>query len=89
MIGTSLHVRIVAGAYGVARVTLRRSKPTRYARTWDARMPFDVPLTRLDPAIGAALARAERPGAAAASAELARLAHENLADLAGRALAPR
>ena len=35
MIGTSLHVRIVAAAYGVPRVTMRRAKPTRYAARWD------------------------------------------------------
>ena len=35
VIGTSLHVRIVAAAYGVPRVSLAKPKPTRYARLWD------------------------------------------------------
>ena len=43
-IGTSLHVRIVAAAFGVPRVSLPKPKPTRYARQWDPDMPFDVSL---------------------------------------------
>ena len=85
VVGTSLHVRIVAAAYGVPRVTLTRWKPTQYARTWDDVMPFDVGIDRLDDAIDAALVR--RGDAAARSEELARLAHEHLGELAGRVLA--
>ena len=82
VIGTSLHVRIVASAYGVPRVTLAKRKPTEYARTWDSDMPFDVSLAGLDHAIEAAVARAGRPESAARSDELARRAHEHLAELA-------
>ena len=82
VIGTSLHVRIVASAYGVPRVTLAKRKPTEYARTWDSDMPFDVSLAGLDHAIEAAVARAGRPESAARSDELARRAHEHLAGLA-------
>ena len=37
VVGTSLHVRIVAAAYGVPRVSLSKPKPTRYAKLWDPR----------------------------------------------------
>ena len=41
-IGTSLHGRIVAGAFGVPRVSLENQKVHRYATTWDADYPSDV-----------------------------------------------
>ncbi|MGH3487187.1 MAG: polysaccharide pyruvyl transferase family protein [Actinopolymorphaceae bacterium] len=78
VIGTSLHVRIIACAYGIPRVTLSRTKPTRYARVWDPEMPFDVSLAGLDAAVGAALEAAERPEVLARSRELSQLAHDNL-----------
>jgi polysaccharide pyruvyl transferase WcaK-like protein len=87
VVGTSLHVRIIAAAYGVPRVTLSRHKPTQYARTWDPEMPFDVGLDDLDDAVDAALASAGRAHVAARSEELSRLAHEHLGELAGRVLA--
>jgi hypothetical protein len=83
-ISSSLHVRIVASAYGVPRISLAKRKPTVYARTWDAEMPFGVTLDGLDRAIGHALALRDDPRERARSADLSRLAHENLADLAGR-----
>jgi polysaccharide pyruvyl transferase len=86
VVGTSLHVRIIACAYGLPRVTLSRYKPTKYALTWDPDMPFDVPVEGLDAAIEAALASAERPEVAARSAELSRRAHEHLTDLADRVM---
>ena len=46
VVGTSLHVRLIAATDGIPRVTLARWKPTRYARAWDADMPFDVGLDR-------------------------------------------
>ena len=60
VIGTSLHARIVAAAYGVPRVSLAKPKPTRYAKHWDPDMPFDVTLEGLDAAIAAAIQRAGR-----------------------------
>ena len=84
VIGTSLHVRIVAAAYGVPRVSLAKPKPTRYARLWDPGMPFGVALGELDAAVEAALARASRPEAAEHAERLALAAHENLEQLARR-----
>jgi hypothetical protein len=86
VIGTSLHVRIIACAYGIPRVTLSRTKPTRYARVWDPHMPFDVSLAGLDAAVGAAMEAAERPEVIARSRELSQLAHDNLSDFAGQVM---
>ena len=86
VVASSLHVRIVAAAFGIGRVSLSRPKTTRYARTWDADMPFDVGPDGLDAAVARALARAEEPEAAAHAAGLSRLAHERLNALAHRAL---
>ena len=87
MVGTSLHVRIIAAAYGVPRVTLARWKPTQYARAWDPDMPFDVGLRELDGAVEAAIAAGRRSDVAERSAALAWRAHEHQAALARRVLA--
>ena len=87
VVGSSLHVRIVASAYGVPRVSLRRSKPTRYARTWDPDMPYGVSLPALDAAAGAAMTAAERPEVAVRSAALVERAHRHLTSLAADVLA--
>ena len=86
VVASSLHVRIVAAAFGIGRVSLARPKTTRYARTWDADMPFDVGPDGLDAAVARAIARAEEPEAATHAAGLSRLAHERLNALAHRAL---
>ena len=62
VIGTSLHVRIIAAAYGLPRVTLRRAKPAKYATHWDDKMPFNVRVNELDDAVGAALAAGRAAG---------------------------
>jgi len=82
VIGTSLHARIVAAAYGVPRVSLAKPKPTRYAKHWDPEMPFDVTLEGLDAAIAAAIRRADEPAAVEHAERLALAAHENLERLA-------
>lgn len=41
-IGTSLHGRIIAGAFGVPRVSLQNQKVHRYATTWDDDYPSNV-----------------------------------------------
>ncbi len=84
VIGTSLHVRIVAAAYGLPRITIRRAKPTRYATQWDDLMPFDVRGAQLEEAIGAALAAGRRPEVRAASEQLSRAADDNLRAIVGR-----
>lgn len=76
VIASSLHVRIIAAAHAVPRISLARHKVTRYAETWDPEMPYDVTLDRLDAALAAA-ARA-RPDAD----HLARLANDQLRTLA-------
>ncbi len=77
-IGTSLHVRIVAAAYGVPRVSLAKPKLTRYARQWDPDMPYDVALDDLDAAVEAAVLRARRADAIAHAEGLALAAHQQL-----------
>jgi hypothetical protein len=84
VIGTSLHVRIVAAAYGLPRVTMRRTKPTRYAAHWDDQMPFDVRIGDFDDAIGAALAAGTRADVRAGSERLSRLADDNVRAIAER-----
>jgi len=84
VVGTSLHVRIIAAAYGLPRITLRRVKPARYATHWDDQMPFNVKINELDDAVGAALAAADRPEVRAGSDELSRLADENVRAIAAR-----
>ena len=84
VIGTSLHVRIVAAAYALPRITLRRVKPARYAAHWDDLMPFNVRLHQLDDALGAALAAAERSEVRAAAGELSRLADDNVRAIVDR-----
>jgi hypothetical protein len=82
VIGTSLHVRIVAAAYGVPRVTMRRVKPTRYAAHWDELMPYDVRIVDLDDALAAALAAGRRSEVRAASERLSTLADDNVRGIA-------
>lgn len=87
VVGTSLHIRVIASAYGVARVSLARPKVSAYAADWDPDMPYGVGLADLDAAIARALAVAERPESAAASRALSRRVHDELADLATEVLA--
>jgi Polysaccharide pyruvyl transferase len=82
VIGTSLHARVVAAAYGVPRVSLAKPKPTRYAKEWDPAMPYDVALDDLDAAIEAAISRAGRREAVAHAERLAVAAHDHLSELA-------
>lgn len=84
VIGTSLHVRIIAAAYGVPRVTLWRVKPAQYAAAWDDQMPYNVRMAELEDAIGAAFAAGERPEVRQASEELNRLADANVRAIADR-----
>jgi hypothetical protein len=92
VIGTSLHVRVIACAYGIPRVSLAKPKPTHYARQWDPGMPYGIRPPALDAAVRAALLRADDPAAADHSARLARRADAHLSQLArivARTTAPR
>lgn len=86
VIATSLHVRIVACAYDVPRVSLARPKPTKYARTWDPEMPYGVAFDELDAAVEKALELGVDPDVRARSARLSDLVDQNLRDLADRVL---
>lgn len=84
VIGTSLHVRIVAAAYGLPRLTMRRAKPTRYATHWDHQMPFGVRIDDFEDAVGAALAAGARAEVRHESDRLSRLADDNVRAIAAR-----
>lgn len=84
VIGTSLHVRIVAASYGLPRLTMRRTKPTRYATHWDDQMPFDVRIDDFEDAVGAALAAGARAEVRRESDRLSRLADDNVRAIAER-----
>lgn len=53
-IGSSLHARIVASAYGIPRLSWARPKLRDYCRDWDAHMPIDTTLDNLYSRIEAA-----------------------------------
>lgn len=82
VISSSLHLRIIAAAYGLPRLTLKRVKPTNYAAHWDPLMPYHVPSGELDDAVAAALAAAGRADVRAASDRLVRLADDNARGIA-------
>lgn len=92
VVGTSLHLRITAAAYGVPRVSLAHAKAPRhrrvgrYAESWDPEMPYDVSLAGLDEAVAAALARRHDGRDREHCARLTELAHANTEDLARTAL---
>ncbi|HEY8584501.1 MAG TPA: polysaccharide pyruvyl transferase family protein [Capillimicrobium sp.] len=86
VVGSSLHVRIIASAYGVPRVSLARPKVSGYARTWDPAMPHDVAPAALDRAIAQALHLGRAPEARRHAAELAERADAHLRRIAARAL---
>lgn len=89
VIGSSLHVRIVSAAYHVPRLTFTRAKPAAYAAHWDPAMPYNVELPDLERAVGIALDLGSRDETVAASTELTRLAHENVARIAEQVLAAK
>lgn len=55
-LGSSLHGRIVAYAYGVPRISLRKGKLDTYAKTWDPDSPWGVTPDSLPAAVRAAFA---------------------------------
>jgi hypothetical protein len=71
-IGSSLHGRILACAYGTKRLSIAKPKVDVYAETWDVDFPFGVEPATLPTAVSAALAHEPDPAHAAALAEDAR-----------------
>ena len=87
VIATSLHMRIVASAYNVPRVTFATTaswKVNRYAELWDNAMPFNVPLTRLERALRKAFRLADDPAVRSTSNNLASMADHNLKSIIRR-----
>lgn len=87
VVGDEQHTRILAAAYDVPRLTLATPyspKATRYHRTWDPRLPLEVPFDELDDAVAAALTAAADPSVVERARELSRLADDNLKDLAAQ-----
>lgn len=74
-IGSSLHGRVVASAYGLPRVSLTNAKVAAYAATWDPVMPADVPVAEAPAALDAAVTLAQLPEADVGS-RLAELAED-------------
>ncbi|MBQ3357330.1 MAG: polysaccharide pyruvyl transferase family protein [Microbacterium sp.] len=71
-IGSSLHGRILACAYGTKRLSIAKPKVDVYAETWDADFPFGVEPSGLPAAVTAALEREPDAAHAAALADSAR-----------------
>lgn len=51
VVGTSLHVRIVASSYGIPRISLKNGKVAQYASDWDNDWPFDIDPLRISQAL--------------------------------------
>lgn len=85
-IGTSLHGRIIAGSYGLPRLSLSKSwktanpreKTAVYAETWDQAMPYAVTLDQIPAAFAQARSSRVKRRAADAGRELAWTAHKNM-----------
>lgn len=86
VIGSSLHMRIIAASYGVPRVSLARPKVDAYAAHWDGDMPYGATPETLDDAIAGALARGRTAAAHEHAAALTDRAHEHLTRLSRRVL---
>lgn len=76
--GTSLHLRIVANSYQIPRVNFTNEKVEKYARFWDPDMPYGIPVSEFDEAVGVALSKENDRDINAQSERLTRLAHENM-----------
>lgn len=75
-VGSSLHGRIVAAAYGVPRVSLAGIKLDQYATAWDADMPYGVTPAGVDAAVTAALSDEVASRAGGATLRLTAMADE-------------
>lgn len=86
VVGTSLHLRIVASSYHIPRVNFENAKVDRYAAFWDAQMPYGVTLPKFDEAVRVALSKEGDGEVIAQSNHLSKLAQENMEFLVERAL---
>ncbi|MBM6621187.1 polysaccharide pyruvyl transferase family protein [Micrococcaceae bacterium RIT802] len=90
-IGTSLHGRIIAGSYGLPRVSLSKSwktadlreKTAVYAATWDDAMPHAVALEQIPTAFAQSTSSRLKSRAAETGRELAWAAHRNMVQTVG------
>lgn len=71
-IGSSLHGRILACAYGTKRLSIAKPKVDVYAETWDSEFPFGIEPSSLPAAVREALDREPDAAHAAALADSAR-----------------
>lgn len=70
-IGSSLHGRIIAGSFGLPRVSLENQKVSSYAATWDSAFPTEVSFESLPAAVAEAITAAQLPRNAQDSRDLA------------------
>lgn len=71
-IGSSLHGRIIACAYGTRRISIEKPKVDVYARTWDPEFPLAIGPETLASAVTQALTQAHDPALSTALADQAR-----------------
>jgi hypothetical protein len=82
-LGSSLHGRIVAAAYGVPRISFAKPKVDAYAADWDSGMPYAVTPDLLPTAVARILGSDGQPATSAA-----RAAADNIQRLLKRLDAP-
>jgi len=83
-IGSSLHGRIIASAYGVPRISFAKPKVDAYAADWDGKMPYGVTPDLLPTAVARLLGSPIVADGSAASA-----AESNVSALLRHLAAPR
>lgn len=81
-VGTSLHGRIVASAFGVPRISLKNDKVDVYATTWDDQYPSNIDPLALLPAVEKAFA-VDHIAAGNHADQLAVMSRQNLMNLRG------
>ncbi|WP_166790860.1 polysaccharide pyruvyl transferase family protein [Cryobacterium mannosilyticum] len=75
-IGSSLHGRIIAGSFGLPRVSLENRKVSKYAATWDPAFPMDVSFDDLPEAVVEAFTSSRLPRNAQDSRDCANAADQ-------------
>lgn len=72
-LGSSLHGRIIASAYGVPRISFAKPKVDAYAADWDEKMPYGVTPDLLPTAVARVLGSPISPAAEPASSAAANI----------------